>query len=68
MSRKDNGLLVFPPTSFVVLDPAADNIVKFVRITVLMAMLGAVSSVCSFSQWQLIVYRLHPRRCSLEGF
>lgn len=42
------------PTYFVVFDPNADNIVKFVRITVLMVMPGAVSSVSSFNQWQLI--------------
>jgi hypothetical protein len=56
------------PTSFVVLDLAADNIGKFVRITVLMVMLGAVSSVSSFNQWQLIVCRLHSRRRPLKSF
>lgn len=67
MSRKDNGLLVFAPRPLL-LDAAADSIVKFVRTIVLMAMLGAVSSVSSFNQWQLIVYRFHPRRRPFEGF
>lgn len=48
------------PTSFVVVDPAADNVAQFVRTTVLMAMPGAVSSEPRFSQWLLIVDRLHP--------
>lgn len=37
------------PTSLVVLGPAIDNIVKFVRITAPMAMLGAVSSMSRFN-------------------
>lgn len=57
-----------PASSSGVFGPAADNIVKFVRITVPMVTLGAVSSVSSFNQWQLIVCRLHARRRPLKGF